>query len=127
MRRSDLAARNAIGAGHFMFGTDYPHTEGTWPNTIDYLRLVLDDVDESDARRILGQNAIETYGLDGTYLDSLAAGLGPRPGDLLGRAADVDRRLVEFFAHFNGLEKTSNEALDFVAASLDEDLATTGL
>ena len=126
MRRSDLAARNAIGADRVMFGTDYPHTEGTWPNTMDYLRLVLDDVDESEARRILGLNAIETYGLDRTYLDSLAVGLGPRPHDLLGRAGDVDRRLVDFFAHFNGLHKTGNEALDFVAASLDEDLATIG-
>lgn len=123
MRRSDLSVRKEVGVDRMMFGTDYPHIEGTWPNTLPYLRIVLDDVNEDDARRILGENAVDTYGLDREYLRGLAARVGFMPSDVLGRAANVDPRLVEYFVSHNGLAKSAKLDLEFVADSLAEDIA----
>ncbi len=67
MRVSDLEVRHKIGLHKTMFGSDYPHAESTWPKTLDFLRVVLNDVPETDARAILGDNAIDLYGLDREY------------------------------------------------------------
>jgi energy-coupling factor transporter ATP-binding protein EcfA2 len=37
---------------------DYPHPEGTWPNTHDWIRDAFGDVPVDEARLILGENAI---------------------------------------------------------------------
>ncbi len=45
-----------------MWGADYPHPEGTWPESKDYLSRQLAGVPEETARRVVWENAAELYG-----------------------------------------------------------------
>jgi predicted TIM-barrel fold metal-dependent hydrolase len=102
-RRAEVEMRHAIGVQGFLFGTDFPHPEGTWPNTLAWMRAVFYDVPESELRAILGENAIHAYGLDKQLLDDVAAKIGPLPSDIIGDYK-VDERLIadfDFRSHFN--------------------------
>lgn len=124
MHKAEVAMRSEIGLRQFMFGRDYPHSEGTWPNTWDWLRDSLQGVPESEARAILGGNAIDCYGLDRAELAAIAGRIGPRPSDILGRDFAVDPRLVEHFQTRGGYLKDPEEVdLAEVERAFDEDLA----
>lgn len=116
IKASEIRLRHEIGVDRLMFGRDYPHAEGTWPNTLDWLRTAFDGVPEDEARAILGVNAIRCYDLDAAKLRAVAARIGPQPGDVLGRAADVDPALVENFSTRGGygrsMEHPDVDALD---------------
>lgn len=75
-RPDDVTAMHEIGIERCMWGSDYPHDEGTHPFTREHLRLLFHDTDPAVLRRLLGGNAAELYGFD---LDALAA-LGERFG-----------------------------------------------
>ena len=45
----DAAARDVIGIDKFMWGSDYPHDEGTWPFTREHLRQLFHDTDPDRA------------------------------------------------------------------------------
>ncbi len=70
---ADLAAREIMGDDRFMWGSDYPHDEGTAPFTREHLRQVFSEVDEPEMRRILGENAAKLYDFDLDALAPLAA------------------------------------------------------
>jgi predicted TIM-barrel fold metal-dependent hydrolase len=70
-----------------MWGADYPHTEGTWPNSRESIAAAIAGMPEDDARRILGLNAVEFYGLDRKFLQGVADRIGPRKDELLPAAA----------------------------------------
>jgi predicted TIM-barrel fold metal-dependent hydrolase len=78
----DAAARHAIGIDKFMWGSDYPHEEGTAPFSREHLRQRFHDAPESEMRRILGQNAADLYGFDMEALAPLAAEYGPTVAEL---------------------------------------------
>lgn len=120
-RPYEIAMRHQIGIERFLFGWDYPHPEGTWPNTWDWIRTAFAEVPEDEARQILGENTIRTYGLDRAPLAELGAKIGPTPADVLGGGHDVDERLIENFHHRSGYSRPA-ETLD--AAFLDSVLAT---
>jgi predicted TIM-barrel fold metal-dependent hydrolase len=75
--RADVDLRGLIGVENMMWGSDYPHPEGTWPNTGRYLTDVFSGIPETDGRKILGENAIDWYGLDREKLQSVADEIGP--------------------------------------------------
>jgi predicted TIM-barrel fold metal-dependent hydrolase len=75
--RSDLDFREAIGVEKIMWGSDYPHPEGTWPNTGQYLKDTFGGFPEADGRKILGENAVAFYGLDRARLQQVADEIGP--------------------------------------------------
>jgi predicted TIM-barrel fold metal-dependent hydrolase len=75
--RPDLDGRDDIGVEKIMWGSDYPHPEGSWPNTAQYLKDTFADFPESDGRKILGENAVEFYGLDRQRLRAVADQIGP--------------------------------------------------
>lgn len=77
MARKEIVLRDEIGLGVIMWGNDYPHHEGTWPRTREALRDTFFDVPEEEARRILGENALETYGLPAEALRAIADRIGP--------------------------------------------------
>jgi predicted TIM-barrel fold metal-dependent hydrolase len=81
-KRRELAQRYEIGVGNIMWGNDFPHPEGTWPHTVDFLRRSLCDIPIDEARRIIGLNAAECYGFDVAALQPLADRIGPTPDDL---------------------------------------------
>jgi len=78
--------RHRIGVEKLMWGTDYPHLEGTWPNTMNALRGTFGDMPEQETRRILGTNALTLYGFDAELLTGVAAKVGPGLEDVRGDA-----------------------------------------
>lgn len=79
---ADVAARRILGDGHYMWGSDYPHDEGTYPFTREHLRLAFAGVDEPELRGILAGNAASLYGFDLEALAPLAARVGPTVEEL---------------------------------------------
>ena len=77
VRRADLEMREEVGLGQIMWGSDFPHPEGTWPNTDNYYRETFAGIPEEDGRRILGGNAVEFYGLEAERLRGVADRIGP--------------------------------------------------
>jgi hypothetical protein len=60
-----------------MWGSDYPHDEGTAPFTREHLRALFHDTDPAQLRNLLGGNAASLYGFDLDALAPLAAQFGP--------------------------------------------------
>jgi predicted TIM-barrel fold metal-dependent hydrolase len=105
LRPSELAQRHEIGVDRMMFGTDFPHPEGTFPNTPDWIRVTFDGVPEDEARRIIGENAIDIYGFDREKLHTVAERVGPSAESLFGRGADIDERIVDHWNRRSGYDK----------------------
>jgi hypothetical protein len=103
-RDYEVALRSEIGVERFIFGRDYPHPEGTWPNTFDWIRAAFADVPEAEARRLLGENAIECFRFDRVKMSALATRIGPDPADVLGHH-EVDPNLIEHFDLRSGYSK----------------------
>jgi predicted TIM-barrel fold metal-dependent hydrolase len=82
MSKEEIRRRHVIGCDTVMWGTDYPHPEGTWPNTVAKLRSDFHDVPIEDARQILGETAARCYGFDLAALQPIADRVGPTPADL---------------------------------------------
>ena len=77
VRRADIEARDEIGLEKIMWGSDFPHPEGTWPNTNQYYKDTFSGLPEQDGRKILGGNAVDFYGLDKSKLRAVADEIGP--------------------------------------------------
>ncbi len=82
MSRYEIRERHRNGIDALMWGTDYPHPEGSWPNTVHRLETDFQDVSIEDTRRLLGLNAIECYDLDVEGLTTVANRIGPTPEKL---------------------------------------------
>ena len=78
----EVARSGIVGLDKFMWGSDYPHDEGTYPYTREALRQVFSDWPEEDLRKILGENAAELYDFDLDALAPRAAQLGPRVSEV---------------------------------------------
>ncbi|MBX6390506.1 MAG: amidohydrolase [Frankia sp.] len=76
-RPADIEAIEVIGKDRFMWGSDYPHDEGTPPFTRENLRVTLGDMPEEDVRAILAGNAARLYNFDLDALAPLAEKYGP--------------------------------------------------
>ena len=81
-RRRELARRYEIGVGNIMWGNDFPHPEGTWPYTREFLKDRFWDVPEDETAQILGLNAAEFYNFDLDKLAPIADRVGPTPEEL---------------------------------------------
>ena len=79
---ADAAALEFIGEDRYMWGSDYPHDEGTHPYTREHLRQVFHGVPEATMRKVLGGNAAELYGFDLDKLAPLAREYGPTVAEL---------------------------------------------
>ena len=77
MSRREAEMREEIGLQTIMWGTDYPHPEGTWPITRDIMVETFEGIPEADIEAMLGGNAAEFYGFDTGKLAPLAARIGP--------------------------------------------------
>jgi len=82
MSKEELRRRHVIGCDVAMWGTDYPHPEGTWPNTVARLRGDFASIPVEDARLLLGGTAARCYGFDVDALRPIADRIGPTPADL---------------------------------------------
>jgi predicted TIM-barrel fold metal-dependent hydrolase len=58
-----LREREVIGVDSLMWGSDFPHSDGTFPETAAAIDAHCTNVPEEEARRIFGQNAADLYGI----------------------------------------------------------------
>jgi hypothetical protein len=104
-RPPEIAMRHQIGVNRLLFGVDYPHAESTWPNTRYWMRTVFAGVPENELRLILGQNAVDCYGLDRTKLRGIANRMGPEASDVMSFDGSVQTGLLEHFNVRSGYAK----------------------
>ncbi|MDH3755454.1 MAG: amidohydrolase, partial [Acidimicrobiia bacterium] len=72
LRPVEIGLRHAIGIDNIMWGSDYPHIEGSHPYTKQHLRLTFGGIDPADTTKILTTNVAELYGFDVEALTPLA-------------------------------------------------------
>jgi len=104
IHKSEVERRDELGIDTVSFGRDYPHSEGTWPNTLEWLRDAFAGIPEPEVRAILGENAIRTFDLDRDALARIASRIGPSIDDITG-AQPVDPALLEHFQDRGGYLK----------------------
>jgi predicted TIM-barrel fold metal-dependent hydrolase len=92
---ADVAARHEVGIDRFMWGSDYPHDEGTHPYTREHLRARFAGVDPAEVRKMLGENAAKLYDFDLDALAPLAAQIGPTVAEVATPVEDVPEKTLE--------------------------------
>ncbi len=65
-------AQEQVGVDRIMWGSDYPHIEGSYPHTHEHLRLTFADIAPQDATKMLTTNAANVYNFDLDALRPLA-------------------------------------------------------
>src|SRR5215470_6586914 len=61
-----IRLRDAIGVDNMMWGSDYPHSESTFPRSRQILAEILAGVPEAEQAKIAGGNTARVYGFDVT-------------------------------------------------------------
>jgi predicted TIM-barrel fold metal-dependent hydrolase len=82
MSRPEAKYRGAIGVDHLMWGTDFPHEEGTTPYSREALRAAFHDVPEAELRQMLAGTAAGVYGFDLEALVPVAKRIGPTVAEI---------------------------------------------
>ncbi|MDG2029150.1 MAG: amidohydrolase family protein [Acidimicrobiales bacterium] len=100
------AAIDDVGIDRVMWGSDYPHEEGTHPFTREHMRQVLGHLPPTDIQQILAGNTAALYGFDLDALRPAADKYGPT--------------VAEIAEPLEKLPEGANEAL----RRADKDLAT---
>lgn len=62
--RVGIRVRDVVGIDSLMWGSDYPHTESTFPRSREITDEILSDVPEDEKNRILRDNVAALYGFD---------------------------------------------------------------
>ncbi|MEB8338952.1 amidohydrolase family protein [Streptomyces endophyticus] len=88
MRPHEVPLRDRIGLDKIMWGSDYPHDEGTYPYTREGLRIAYAGLPKDEIVAMVGGNAARVYGFDLGLLDPIAARVGPT-------VAEIDEPLKE--------------------------------
>ncbi|MBP8925937.1 MAG: amidohydrolase [Pseudomonadales bacterium] len=87
MPRSDAEMRHDIGLKQLMWGSDYPHPEGSWPKTKPHLQQTFSGLPDGEIAQMLGENAIGFYRFDRAALADIAARIGPKRSDFVSTTA----------------------------------------
>ncbi|HVW80466.1 MAG TPA: amidohydrolase family protein [Mycobacteriales bacterium] len=77
IRPDEARIRHAVGLDKIMWGSDYPHKEGSNPFTLEALRASFAGIDHDEVQAMLGLNAARVYGFDIDALQPLADRIGP--------------------------------------------------
>src|SRR5262249_61039166 len=105
-RPADAAARETLGPNRFMWGSDYPHDEGTHPFTKEHLRQVFAETQPDELQDILAGNAAKLYEFDLDALAPEAERVGPT-------VAEISEPLTE-------LPEVANQALRRAMSCTDD-------
>lgn len=79
--RAEIEARYDIGVGNLMWGSDYPHPEGTWPASAQRTKELFKGVPPEEVRLMIGGTAGRVYGFDMAKLQTVADRIGPSVAD----------------------------------------------
>jgi predicted TIM-barrel fold metal-dependent hydrolase len=82
MDRWICAHRQQIGLNTIMWGSDYPHTEGSHPHTRETQRHLFADLPPEDVALMLGRNALRAFRFDEAELRRAADRHGPTVTDI---------------------------------------------
>ncbi|MEU0035350.1 amidohydrolase family protein [Streptomyces sp. NPDC006333] len=82
MRPHEVPLRDRIGLDKIMWGSDYPHDEGTHPYSREGLRIAYAGLEREEVAAMVGGNAARVYGFDLERLAPLAAKAGPTVAEL---------------------------------------------
>lgn len=77
MPRREAEMRHEIGIGAIMWGSDFPHPEGSWPQTSEQMVETFRGLPVDEIAAMLGGNAVDFYGFDEEALRSVAQRVGP--------------------------------------------------
>jgi predicted TIM-barrel fold metal-dependent hydrolase len=77
MPRREALLRHEIGVSQIMWGTDFPHPEGSWPVTREQMLDTFTGLPDAEIAAMLGGNAAGFYGFDTEKLAPLVARIGP--------------------------------------------------
>jgi predicted TIM-barrel fold metal-dependent hydrolase len=77
MPRREAELRHEIGLRNIMWGSDYPHPEGTWPETRERMLETFRGLPEDEIAAMLGSNAARVYGFDVEKLAPHVSRIGP--------------------------------------------------
>ncbi|HVL32346.1 MAG TPA: amidohydrolase family protein, partial [Actinomycetota bacterium] len=61
--RAGIELREMIGVENIMLGTDYPHTDSSWPDTQRVIKEQMGDLPDEDRYKICAGNAIRVFNL----------------------------------------------------------------
>ena len=75
--RKEGERRHEVGHHCMMWGSDYPHPEGTWPKTRDAMVDAFRGVPEAEIATMLGGSAAAFYGIDTEKLAPVVGRIGP--------------------------------------------------
>ena len=59
-----IRLRDVIGTGNMMWGSDYPHSESTFPQSRQILAQILKGVPDDEQAKIAGGNTARVYSFD---------------------------------------------------------------
>jgi predicted TIM-barrel fold metal-dependent hydrolase len=74
--------RYEVGVDHLMWGSDYPHEEGSTPQSKLSFKWLFEDVPEVEIRQILAGNAADLYHFDLNELIPIAKRIGPEVAEV---------------------------------------------
>jgi predicted TIM-barrel fold metal-dependent hydrolase len=77
MTRGDAEERDRVGVDRIMWGSDFPHDEGTFPHSREALAHAYAGIAPAEVTKMVGANAAEVYGFDLTALQAVADRIGP--------------------------------------------------
>ncbi len=90
LRPTDIEAVRQIGIGKVMWGSDYPHIEGSHPHTDEHLRLTFGEMTTDEATSLLTTNVAALYKFDVEKLRPLADQHCPTKTHVSGGISYVD-------------------------------------
>jgi hypothetical protein len=127
IHKAEVEHRHELGVDTILFGRDFPHPEGTWPHTKEFLRAAFTGVADDEVRKMVGLNGIRFLGLDGDRLATIAKRIGPSIEEING-GGPVRDDLMESFSVRSGFLKPyeGDEKMPAVDEALTEDLAVIG-
>jgi predicted TIM-barrel fold metal-dependent hydrolase len=80
--RRDAAAMQKLGLDRMMWGSDYPHHEGSTPFSKDLMRRAFHDWSSDDLDQVLTRTTADLYGFDVAALTDVAERVGPTVAEL---------------------------------------------
>lgn len=61
--RAGVESRHLIGVDNIMLGTDYPHTDSSWPDTQRVIKEQMGDIPDDERHKICAGNAMRVFNL----------------------------------------------------------------
>jgi predicted TIM-barrel fold metal-dependent hydrolase len=129
IHKAEVDMRHDIGVETILFGRDFPHPEGTWPHTRQWLQHAFADVPDDEILLMVGENGVCFLGLDRDRLAAIAKRIGPTLADLTAGAEVVAPELVASFDDRGGYLRAPEgaERMAMVDEMLRDDLAGVGV